>query len=494
MADHQISCDILVVGGGTAGFTAAVLAARGGAQVLVIEKNAAIGGEGMVSGCNGNFGGGTDYQKAAGIEDSPALFFEDMSRWDPKADREVLRAYTDNAAATLHFLRDLGVRWRFNPAPVPDAGASVGRIHTVEGGGPALYAVMVPALTAAGGKLLVRTKAIRLSIDDRGTVTGVLARGPEGSLEIRSNATMLCCGGFQGNLEMMNRYVSREAAYALLRGLPSNSGDGVLMGLDVRASTIAMGRVHGYVHIPPHPVPHPLHPFAWPQNPPDGKHVGIPGMLMEGFAHCIIVNAMGERFADESRPRLGEHMCNALLHQPDAKGHAIADRPLYEAYLKTVVDEAAEDWRKLGFGPPNVQTADTIEHLAESIVVNPMVLAHTVREYNEAVCEGTTRLLRIPKANSDPLGLYQKLGIDFLHEIRTPPFYAVPVIAGYSHSIGGLAIDAKGQVLDREKNVIPGLYAAGDTAVLWQGNYAQAYSQAHTQAYIAGKNALAQRG
>ena len=491
MADRELACDVLVVGGGTSGFTAAVLAARSAARVIVIEKNAETGGEGMVSGSNGNFGGGTDYQKAAGVADSPGLFFEEMSKWDPKADPEVLKAYTENTVATLHFLRDLGVKWDYNAAPNADAGSSVGRIHTVVGGGPALYSVMRPALEAAGGKVLTQTKGMKLLTDSRGAVTGVLARDREGSLELKSKATILTCGGFQGNLEMMTRYVSRDAAYALLRGLPTNTGDAVLMGLEAGAATKAMERVHGYVHVPPYPIPYPLHPFALPQNPPDGKHVGIPGLLMDGFAHCIVVNIRGERFADESRPRLGEHMCNALLRQPEAIGYAIADSPLYDTYLKEVVESAADGWKRLGYGPPRVETAGTLEELAGKIEINPGVLGSTVGEYNKAVQEGTAHLLRIPKANRDPAGLYQKLAINFLHRIETPPFHAVLVIAGYSHSNGGLAINAKGQVLDREKKVIPGLYAAGDTAVLWHGNYAQGYSQAHTQGYIAGKNAVA---
>ena len=173
-------------------------------------------------------------------------------------------------------------------------------------------------------------------------------------------------------------------------------------------------------------------------------------------------------------------------------GYTIADAPLYEKYLKAVVESAAEGWTQLGYGPPRVEAAATIEELAGKLEINPGMLGSCVSEYNEAVQKGATHLLRVPKANRDPAGLYRKLGVDFLHQIETPPFYAVLVIAGYSHSNGGLAINARGRVLDREKKPIPGLYAAGDTAVLWHGNYAQGYSQAHTQAYIAGTNAVAE--
>ena len=497
MSSPALACDVLVVGGGTAGFTAAVAAAQSGARVIVIEKNARVGGEGMVSGSNGMFGGGTDYQRAAGIEDSPERFLDDMARWDPWADPEVLEAYTRHTVATIHFLRDQGVEWTLNPSPVADGGDSVGRVHTVVGRGPALYGKMVPALERAGGRILTSTTAVRLQVDAGGAVTGVVARDAGGAVVIAARSTILTCGGFQGNAEMMTRYVSREAASALLRGVPTNTGDGVLLGLEARASTRAMEAVHGYVHVPPFPIPYPFQPYGLPHNPPDGRHAsssvsgGVPGLTMQGFAHCIVVDAAGERFADESRPRVGEQMCNALLRQPGAVGYTIADRPLYEAHLAEAVEDAAAGWKELGYGAPRVETAATVHELAAKLRMSPTVLGSTVEEYNRAVHTGSTHLLRVPKANAHPTSLYQTLGLNFLHPIETPPFYAVLVIAGYSHSKGGLATNGKAQVLDREKNVIPGLYAAGDTAVLWHGNYANAYSQAHTQGYIAATDAAA---
>ena len=359
------------------------------------------------------------------------------------------------------------------------------------GGGPALYSVMRPALEDAGGTILTGTAGVRLLTDTKGTVIGVQARDKDGSFNIKAKSTVLTCGGFQGNMEMMTKYVSPDSVYALLRGLSTNTGDALSMGLEVRAGTKAMERVHGYVHIPPHPIPYPFHPFDLPQNPPDGKHLGIPGILFFGFAHCIVVNIRGERFADESRPRVGEQMCNALMRQPGVRGFNIADAPLYDEYVQSSVENAMSGWQELGYGAPKVETADTIEELARKIEVSPSILDATVSEYNEAVREGTTHLLRIPKANKDPVGVYEELGLNFLHPIETPPFYAVPVIAAYSHSDGGLAIDGKCQVVDRERKPISGLYAAGDTAVLWHSNYAQGYAQAHTQGYIAGTNAAA---
>ena len=501
IAEKELTCDVLVVGGGTSGMTAAAKAAQEGAEVIVVEKRPDIGGEGMVSGNNAALGGGTDYQKAEGIEDSPELFFEERSKWDPKADPEALKAYCDNAVATVNFLRDLGVNWVLsNPGPTVDLGDSFGRTHYPEGRGPALYAALRPALEGAGGKILTETKGVQLLTDAEGAVVGVLARDKEGSFKINSKATILTCGGFQGSYEMMTKYVGVDSPYALLRGLPTNCGEGVSMGMEVGAATTAMERVHGYVHIVPYPMPYPFKP--WGIIPPTDAHASgteqnlptsgspLPG-ICQTFHNCIVVNIRGERFANETKPRVGEQMANEILRQPEVRAYIIADQPLYDDYVKAAADNAAAQWPKVGYAPAQVETDDTIEKLAIKLRMSPSVLSSTVSEYNKAVEDGTTHLLRIPKTNEHPLGLYEKLGMNFLNRIEAPPFYGVHVTAGISHADGGLAINGKCQVIDGEKGVIPGLYAGGDTAVLWHSNYATGYSQALCQGYIAGTNAAA---
>jgi succinate dehydrogenase/fumarate reductase flavoprotein subunit len=501
IAEKELTCDVVVVGGGTSGMTAAAKAALDGAEVIVIEKRPNIGGEGMVSGNNAALGGGTEYQKAAGIEDNPELFFEERSKWDPKADPEVLKAYCSNAVATVNFLRDAGVNWVLSsPGPTVDLGDSFGRTLYPEGRGPALYAALRPTFEAAGGKILTETKGVKLLTEAEGAVVGVLAKDSEGLFKINSKATILTCGGFQGSYEMMAKYVGVDSPYALLRGLPTNCGEGVLMGIEVGAATTAMQRVHGYVHIVPYPLPYPFQP--WAIVPPTEDHASgtqqnlptsgspLPG-ICQTFHNCIVVNIRGERFANEPKPRVGEQMANEILRQPEVRAYIIADQPLYEEYIKAAADNAVAEWPKVGYAPAQVETDDTIEKLAVKLKMSPSVLGSTVSEYNKAVEDGTTAELRIPKTNDHPLGLYEKFGMNFLNKIETPPFYGVHITAGISHADGGLAINGKCQVIDGEKKVIPGLYAGGDTTVLWHSNYATGYSQALCLGYIAGTNAAA---
>jgi fumarate reductase flavoprotein subunit len=479
---QDLQADVLVVGAGTSGIVAAVTAARSGAKVIVIEKNSYVGGVGLVSFCYANFGGGTDYQKQAGINDTPEQFYADMRVWDPRADSQLLKAFCETAPPVCHFLRDLGIEWVLTEeSSNADMGMNVLRQHVVVGKGPAFYKVMVPAFAKAGGTLLTSTKGTKLLTDGKGAVTGISARKDDGSFAIKAKATLLACGGFEANEELITRYVSSQANYAMLRGLPTATGDGLLMGLDVGAKTRGLDRVHGYVHLPPNPVVYPLRPFS--VIPVDGSAM-LPRPTQD-FPYGIVVNMAGERFVDETVPRVGENMCNALLHQPGALGFAIIDQPLFDKYWRVHVSDVTGYWAKLGLGPVRVVTADTIEALAIKVGVNPPRLGNIVTEYNEAVDRGTSHLLPIPKTNKDALGYYQSQKVNYLHKIESPPFFAVMIIAGVSHTGGGLAINAKCQVLDRDGAPIRGLYAGGDTSVLWQSNYGSAYARALITGHIA---------
>jgi succinate dehydrogenase/fumarate reductase flavoprotein subunit len=495
-ASRDKTCDVLIVGGGTAGFSAGVKAAQDGATVIIIEKTPNIGGAGLVgaAGC-GTLGGGTDFQKAAGVVDTPERLYEDLKLWDAKAEPELLKAYADHAATVCHFLRDLGVKFTHSPAPSPDFGSPIGRTHNVVGRGPALYQVMRPAFEKAGGTLLTETKGAKLLKNAKGAIVGVLAHDKDGDFAINAKATILTCGGWLANDEMMTKYVSPGALYAMHRGLPTDTGDGVIMGLEVGAGTRAMDRVHAYIHVAPFPLPYPFQPWRI-AAPSEATAFGQPkqhlfGNMQDQFSHCIVVNIRGERFADETKPRLGEQMANEILKQPEVRAYVIADKTLYETYWKSVAEEGLR-WAELGYPPAQIESAETVEDLARKLGMNPGVLASTVREYNAAVAEGSAHLMRIPKSSSHPLDIYGQLGMNMLHKMETPPFYAVHVTAGISHPHGGIATNGQGQVTDRDRNVIPGLYSAGDTTVIWHGNYGGGVPSALVQGYIAGTNAAAE--
>ena len=115
---------------------------------------------------------------------------------------------------------------------------------------------------------------------------------------------------------------------------------------------------------------------------------------------------------------------------------------------------------------------------------NPATDNQITAQYSAEALEGMS-------FGKDPLGVYQQLKVNLMHEIKTAPFYAVHITAGISHSNGGITTNGKGQVTDREKKVIPGLYAAGDTTIIWHSNYGGGFPAALVQGHIAGKNAAA---
>lgn len=127
-----------------------------------------------------------------------------------------------------------------------------------------------------------------------------------------------------------------------------------------------------------------------------------------------------------------------------------------------------------------------MEDLARQLDVNSAHFAAMIAEYNAAVDTGTTHLLAIPKTNRDPLGYYELQGIDYLHRIVRPSYFAVRVIAGFSHTAGGLMIDGTCRVLGRDAAVIDGLFAGGDASALWHANYGSAFARALITGYVAG--------
>ncbi len=518
ISSKELTCDILVIGGGGAGLVSATKAATDGAKVTVIEKNPYLGGETIMAGSNANFGGGTYYQKAANVVDTVDTFYSDMSKFDPKlaqSNPDLLRAFCSNTSPTCDFLRGLGVTFSLTGTKgTADMGNSVPRTHQVVpqssmGGGPSWIKYMLPGAQKAGVNILTQTRAISLVTDATGAVVGAIAKDNQGSFKINAKATILACGGFEGNSEMLTRYVSPLADYVLLRGEKQSApGDNIAFGEQVEAETVAMQIVHGYIHIVPFPMPFPLRPLDS-AIPPDGTGIpgtpastGVPG-ITQNFPYGIVVNTMGERFADETTPRVGNMMCNAILHQPEGRGFIICDSTVYQQQFASTVTACTGQWKQIGYSGPFVASANTIEDLAKQlpgpgniIGISPTTLASTVSEYNAAVDAGTTSLLAVPKTNKDPLGLYQTVGtgsgpVNFLLKIATPPFYGIMIAGAISHTQGGLVINGSCQVTSTSQKLIPGLYAAGDSASLWHSNYASGYAQALTLGYMAGTSAAA---
>ena len=156
-----------------------------------------------------------------------------------------------------------------------------------------------------------------------------------------------------------------------------------------------MHLLHGYVQLPPHPMVYPLRPYEI--YPRDGS-VELPPLVQQ-FPHGIVVNIRGDEFVDETVPRIGENMANALVSQPGAIGFAIVDHVLFHRHWGEIIQQYDAFWRGAGLGAVPVTCESGPKELAEKMGFNPNEFDRMIGEYNEAVDAGTTHLLKVPKAN-----------------------------------------------------------------------------------------------
>lgn len=423
----QAAADVVVCGAGMAGLCAAVSAASAGARVLVVEKGPAPGGSMRMS-------GGT-------VWTAPSMAV--MERYVPAGDRARQRALVEGIEPGLEWLRSLGV----------DTGTPFGsdRQVGVELDVNALTERMAGRLEESGGSIAVSTALESLERDDGGRVSAVHVRDADGrASRVEAGAVILATGGFQGNHELLARYISRYADSLLRRANPWSTGDGFLAAQAIGARTSpSLSTFYG------HTMPAP------PADPPADRWTKVTQYATQDM---ILVNVHGERFMDESLSLADERAPAEIVVQPDGRAFVVlderiyADRPLdgrSRAAAKPNFDNA------VAAGGPAV-TASTLEELADGMAawgVSRRGLLATLTEFTEAVESGRGSELRVPRTGS-PFGLVEA------------PFRALAVRAGITFTLGGIDVDADLRVLDRAGRPIAGLWAAGADA---GGTYRSGY-------------------
>ncbi|VTU27568.1 Fumarate reductase flavoprotein subunit precursor [Variovorax sp. PBS-H4] len=417
---------LLVIGGGAAGFAAALEAATAGVQVTLLEKTADIGGSSAMSGGCLAFAG-TDLQEAEGVEDSAELLRSDLIEvGQHDNDPAVVDAYVHNQLDTYRWLRGLGLQ--FSPSLEASSGQSVPRVHTVD---PADMVRLLAARCEATGRVEVwmSTRAERLLRQgEAAPVTGVLADGPEGRFAIESDrGVLLASGGFCRNAELVHRFAPHYAE-AVFVGGEGNVGDGLLMAWKLGADLRDMAYIKG----------------TFGKHPTD---VHNNHSCLAVYKGAIAVNQDGKRFVDESisYKLLGD----AVMRQPYHTSYQIFDEPVFQSGDDRV--------RILDFGRRMEEglmvKADTLEALARQIEVPAEVLRETVDRYNAFVDEGHD-----PEFGRRTLVHRQ----GELRRIEEAPFYAYPSTAAVFGTYCGLRIDADMRVIDVFGEPIAGLYAAGE--------------------------------
>ncbi len=469
---HQETCDVIVVGAGVAGLTAAIAAATSGAKTIVLEKAANI------AWTNTSLSGGSiSFAKEREMyPDAKRLSAEEkvqqaIELTNGHVNTELIRAWRLNIDGTLTWLKKLGLKaGTEGSVPVPSAAA-----FNARGCGAGLNKQLLSIATKVGVKVVYDARAVELLTDKQHKVVGLRAMTLNGLIDYVGHGVVLAAAGFQANREMVTKYLGSDFAENVkLTGSPYSVGDGHILARDVGAKFINMESFH-------------CRQIDKSWVPGSQGHFG-PRQLQPLQHYGIFVNILGKRFMDEYGPAVrSDTVSCTIIRQPEG---AVAY--LWDATVSAMMGKKLDNYRPEGV----VFQANTLEEIAKVIGCPLAELRKTVETFNKAASEGKTANLDVPKS-------------DFVYPLEKPPFTGIfPVWSGHNATFGGPAINGNAEVLDVKDNPIPGLYAAGETAggffyghysttpggaTSYQGNYqvtSSALGYCIVFGHIAGSNAV----
>ena len=460
----SLSGDVIIVGGGLAGHSAAIRAAELGLKPLVLEA----GAEAAYL-CNSRITMGV-FQVALhdmlGGADSLAKAIDEATRGYVEA--KLRDRYAAEAGPALRWLLGHGIRTinagaatRSLATLAPPVPRQPG-LHWAGRAGDVMLRQLSGKLEALGGILRRGMRARELMMQD-GRCVGIVAETIEGTQRIAARGVVLADGGFQANLDLVKRFISAHPERLLQRNAKTGRGDGLLMAEAVGAALSEMDRFYGHVQARDAMDD----PELWPY-----PTIDFP------VAAGIAIDKQGKRFTDEGLA--GVSVANAMARLDDPLGAvAIFDQPIWEASGKTYVMSANPF---LETTEATFYRAQTLDELAAKVGLPAAALSDTVAIYNSAAADGTTAQL-VPARSADTGHIWGSKA----QPIRTAPFFAVPLCAGLTYTMGGVAIDADARVQHRNGGAIAGLYAAGGTIGGLEGGPVTGYTGGLAKALTFGK-------
>lgn len=431
------SLDAIVVGSGIAGLSAASELANGGARVLIVDMASVFGGHAVMA--TGDLCLiDTPFQRARGIQDSPDLAYQDFMRWGEDPNPQWVRYYAEHSRDQVYdWLTSLGIV--FEKLILP-AGNSVERTHRTLGRGIGLVSpIFVAVARMPNVSFQWNTQVERLLVEN-GRVVGVGTRQVRSGVreERRASVVVLATGGFQSNLDRVRAAWSPELPFPkrLLIGSGIHSlGTGLDLASSAGADLVHLERQWNYIT----GLPDPRHPGA-----ERGVHAVNPD--------SVWVDATGKRFiAERSSAKFG---LPVLVRLPGSTYWSVFDQTTKHSFWMAGSDWASFDAiERLVFANPDlVKAADSLSELARLSGLPAEQLQRTIAHWNEMVDRG----------NDED---FARFGPDKAFKpkrIEKPPFYAVQFFPLTRKSMGGVAIDPSARVIDAQRRVIPGLYAAGE--------------------------------
>lgn len=444
MADY--TTQICIVGAGPTGLAAAVQAAEDGADVLVIDKAAAVGGAANMG--MGPLGIGTKYQKRDMQDITVERAFDMIMTYTHyMVDARVVKRYFEQSAETIEWLEEKGVEFEGAFKYFPQAEPTWHIVKTDQGIGPRAASFMNKALYGRaqelGVEFLLETPAKKL-IKDGDAVTGVVATTKDGKeITIEAKAVIVCTGGAGGNPEFIKKETGWDFGKNMFNfAIPGIVGDGLRMmweaGVDklpVRIEQAA--NFEGIDELPQ----------------------AIPNVMLQPN---LLVNMHGKRFMNEDYMQNATFLSNAVGQQKGCVGFSIVDSSIVKYYIRNGVDNVSlvrPDPDVSGFmdgikqaqetGNEGIVVADSLEELAEKAGIDVDNLLDTVDEYND-YCDSVDEEFFKPKR--------------YLRPITRAPFFCAKVRPGGYGTVGGVRINENCECCDSEFEPIPGLYAAGADA------------------------------
>jgi fumarate reductase flavoprotein subunit len=455
--DKDLKAELVIIGGGGAGLAAAVAAAEDGASdVIVLEKRGVTGGNTSLS--MGPFAADSPAQKRAAIEFRRDELFKIAMNWAHwKTNPRIVRAFIDKSGDTIRWLEDKGIEFRCMPL-YPNQSPLVW--HMPKGYGAEIIKVLAGECRKLGITLLTNTPARKLMTGRKGNITGILAEREGKELKITARSVIIATGGYSGNKELLRKYCPDYRDNMKCDGV-LHTGDGLIMAMEIGAATEGLGLLL----------------LSGPQIPQSvALKIGSPAdkipeplMAIALEPNTLWVNKKGKRFIDEGTSYHHFECSNAVNRQPgnlcytllDSRlvqtmtetgliiglgRHTVAERDSMPGLARELRSKEAPGWVKIA--------DDCWDGIADWIGADREVLKATIEEYNAACDRG-----------HDPVFAKERA---LLVPLRTPPYYAIRSNSDFLDTIGGIKINENMEVLDRQDNPIPGLYAAGVATGGWQ--------------------------
>jgi tricarballylate dehydrogenase len=465
-SQESLSFDVVVVGCGVAGLSAAVAAADAGAKVAVLERTTYE-----------ERGGNTRYTEAylrmksetevshdfeSLLVENSGYYIEpefaastvlDYDNWSPIVralpftDPELISSFVESVPTVVAWLKEHGITfgnagfYGLTPRPSP-------RI-AVNGGGLQLVETLTTCAEKRGVRFFYEVTARDLVRSADGKVCGLVAKRTNNSpVNFDCDSVILACGGFQGNPEMVVRYIGAKGRYLrpVARGGYYNKGEGIEMALRMGAAPAGdYAEYHG--------------------QPVDPRSSASEALVMV-YPYGILINREGKRFINEAPGTIDAHYEETV--------RTIADQKKGIAFC--ILDDKINrisNWRRCVRSDQPPETMSDVRSLGKKLGFDGEAGERTIEEYNRSCREG--------KFNPEALDGLATEGLtppksNYAVPLDTPPFHAYPIISANTFTLGGLKVNANAQVIDRDGCVLPGLYAAGETMGFYYGRYPGATS------------------